>query len=442
MKITTMGMAAAAWLLTIGLAAAAPAPDSKHVSRAKEYIDDEQWSRAIVELQAAVADPKEANRGEALFWLAYSQHQAGDEAAALQSIATLERTAPSSRWVRLGWSLRIEIAQALRRDDVLLVMGSVPPPPPPVPATPPVHPVAAGRAGMPPRPAAPGFGAPVPAAPAPPPTQPVPPGTTPAAAPPAPVPAAPPQMVYVRPAARGRGTAASAPVAIPVPPNADIWLPSSPWSTFDMTLRVQALSSLVDTHAEKAIPLLREIALDPNNPDEARQAVIVLGQSKRPDAQRTVVDAARQGAEPVRLAAVSQLGRFEGPMVASELMQVYTTSTGLPRLRRQVVTSLGERADNAALMHIVTSESEATVRDYAIFMLGRTGARDELRTLYVQAPRVSRPAVLNALLKVKDDDELIRIARTEQDGLLRMRARSQLRVLGTPKALKFLEENP
>ena len=47
-----------------------------------------------------------------------------------------------------------------------------------------------------------------------------------------------------------------------------------------------------------------------------------------------------------------------------------------------------------------------------------------------------------ALFSAKDDDELIRIARSEQNPLLRQRARQQLRMLATPKAMKFLEENP
>ena len=51
-------------------------------------------------------------------------------------------------------------------------------------------------------------------------------------------------------------------------------------------------------------------------------------------------------------------------------------------------------------------------------------------------------AVLSALFTSKDEDELIRIAKTEKEPLLRQRARMQLRLLATPKALKFLEENP
>src|SRR4051794_30721408 len=107
MTMRTMRMTVAAWLLVVGTTAAAtPAPDSKRMGRAKEFIADEQWSRAIVELQAAVADPRESNHAEALFWLAHSQHQVGDDSSALQSIATLERTATASPWVKPARSLR------------------------------------------------------------------------------------------------------------------------------------------------------------------------------------------------------------------------------------------------------------------------------------------------------------------------------------------------
>jgi hypothetical protein len=219
---------------------------------------------------------------------------------------------------------------------------------------------------------------------------------------------------------------------------ADVWIPAG---STDMTLKVQALSTLIESHSDQAIPLLRAIALDRNSPDEARQAVFVLGQSRRPEAQRTVVEVAREASEPVRIAAVRELGRFDGTTISSELMRVYAMG-GTPRLKRQVVASLGERADNLALLRIARSESEASVRDYAIVTLGRTGAREQLRTLYVQTPLESRLAVLAALFAARDDDELIRIARTEGNPRLRLRAREQLQMLATPKAVKFLEENP
>ncbi len=115
-RVVIVGVAAA---LALGGMASASAPDSKRMERAKGFIADEQWARAIVELQAVADDQREANRDEALFWLAQSEHEMGDQPAAIQTLTRLERWFPASRWVRLGRSLRVEIAQRLKRDDVL-----------------------------------------------------------------------------------------------------------------------------------------------------------------------------------------------------------------------------------------------------------------------------------------------------------------------------------
>src|SRR4051812_34474841 len=103
--------------------------ESQRLERAKDLIGDEQWVRAIDELQGAVADPKEPNKDEALFWLAHSENQARDSAAAVATIRRLEREYPASRWGEPARSLRVEIAQRLQRNDVLWDTA-VPPPPP------------------------------------------------------------------------------------------------------------------------------------------------------------------------------------------------------------------------------------------------------------------------------------------------------------------------
>ncbi|HYT75407.1 MAG TPA: HEAT repeat domain-containing protein, partial [Vicinamibacterales bacterium] len=224
-------------------------------------------------------------------------------------------------------------------------------------------------------------------------------------------------------------------------PATEFWLGTMPY-TPDTDLRILALQNLLDEHSDRVIPLLREIALDGNSPDEARRAVFVLAHSQKSEARSTVVELANRGAVPVRLAAIRELGRFQDANVSSELLRVYSAST-MPQIRRQVVTSLGERADRAALLSIAKAETDPNVRNPAILTLGRIpAARDQLRVLYGQLPRDSRGAVLTALFTARDEDELIRIATTEKDPLLRQRARAQLRMLATPKALKFLADNP
>jgi hypothetical protein len=402
------------WLLIAGTAFAAAAPDSKRLALAKDYIADEQWARAIDELRIVAADRNDPNRDEALFWLAHSEYQVGDHGEAIQTIARLERLFAKSRWVRPARSLRVEIAQRLRRDDVLWVLATQPPPPPP-PA--PVRGVAPSAHPLP-------RGGTPPAAPAPPAL----PATTPTPAPPPGFPATPrPTEFPSVPAATiptpapfppgfGRRPPASPPMAarpgaLPMGMTLDGLLPVEPYA-LDTDLRMQALVSLLDTHSDRVIPLLREIALDNKNPTEARRAVFALAQSPRSDARNTVVEAARRGPGAVRIAAIREMGRFHGP--------VFTT----------------------ALVGIARSESDAAVRDTAIVTLGRSGARVQLRSLYSQLPSASRFAVLTGLFTAKDDDELIRIASTERDQRLRTRARQHLRLLGTAKSVKFLAENP
>jgi HEAT repeat protein len=261
------------------------------------------------------------------------------------------------------------------------------------------------------------------------------PGTVPPTPPATTAPAAPP-----RPIARPGFFATPQPgPATALMPGAEFFIPM-PYPP-DTDLRIEALNGLIEGHPDRVIPLLRDIAFDANNPDEGRRAILVLARSSRPEARTTVFDVARRGAEPVRLAAIREMGRFEGAAVTAELMQVYTIAT-TPRIKRQIVSSLGERADNVSLLRIAKDESDTAVRNSAIVTLGRLpDARLQLRTLYGVVQPESRLAVLSALLSSKDEDELIRIARTETDPVLRQRARLQLRILGTPKALKFLDEN-
>ena len=110
------------------------------------------------------------------------------------------------------------------------------------------------------------------------------------------------------------------PAALPPTPPPTMWV--SEHSVSDTDLRIQALGSLMQTDAPRVIPILRAIALDSQNPVEASRAVFVLAQSGRADAHTTVLEVAKRGAEPVSVAAVRELGRFGGPRVSDELLQV------------------------------------------------------------------------------------------------------------------------
>jgi len=370
-----------------GVVAREPA-DSPRLARAKDLISEERWTDAIPELRAAVHDRKEQNKDEALFWLAHSQTQAGDLAEAVESIRKLQADYPKSRWKRPAGSLMIELAEKLGRRDVLW-MTAVPPTPPVV------------RTG-PPQP------------------------RSPRSAPPPPPPPAPPSV----PAAASGPT----PAAPPPPPAAPTWFSGT--NLPDADLRVQALGRLIPTDAPKVIPILRNIALEADNPGAARRAVFILAQSRNPQAQSTVVDVAKVASETVRVAAVRELARFGGPNVGKELLEVYSSGNG--PVKQQVVFSLGERADTSALLTIVQTENSDELRDAAILTLGRAGGREQLRVLFVRAPKDARLAVVRGLFLARDEDGLIRIADEEKDPALKADIVGKLRLLGTPKAKAYL----
>ena len=102
----------------------------------------------------------------------------------------------------------------------------------------------------------------------------------------------------------------------------------------------------------------------------------MLAQSGRPEARATVVEVAKTGPEPVRIAAVRELGRFGGPAVSNDLLQVYSTAND--RVKYQIVTSLGERDDAPALLRIAQSEKDRRLRDVAIVTLGQAGGGEQL----------------------------------------------------------------
>jgi HEAT repeat protein len=377
------GALAAVMYLALAASAFAAGADSERLSRAKDLIAEEQWRRAVAELRAAYADPAEPARDEVAFWLAHSLHQSGDVAGALQAIEQIEQKFPRSRWAFPARSLKLEIAHRLNRSDMLWRYATPPPPPPAPPAAPPAPPARAPRA-VPPPPAAP---------------------------------AVPPV-----PRARREWVRAAEPV--------------DPEIAAEVDLRIQALGSLIRVEPARAVSILKEVALKTEDVDQARRAIFVLVQSDRRDARSAVAEIAKNGPEPVTLAAVRELGLVQSPDAARLLADLY--AAGTPPVKTQVIRALGTSRQPRPLMRIVRSENEPLLRESAVLALGQAGAREQLAALYRNLPDLRR-SVINALFNAAGDDELIAIAQNERDAKLRDEATARLGLLGTPRARAFLE---
>jgi HEAT repeat protein len=217
-------------------------------------------------------------------------------------------------------------------------------------------------------------------------------------------------------------------------PPPKLWLPES--YVVDTDLRIQALSSLIRSEADKVIPILRQIALESDNASEASRAVFVMAQSAQPEARQSVIQVARSAAEPARVAAIRELGRFEGPEISGELIQVY--STGQYAVKRQVVKSLGERRERVALLRIAQSETNPELRSRAILTLGQIGGTVQLKQLYGRVGQDAKRTIVLGLFNARADVDLIQLAERERDRGLRQEIFTQLRMLGTPRAKEYL----
>jgi len=386
-------------LIAVGASAAEPAgPESKRLARAKDYIFEEQWTKAVDELRGAVADPKETRKDEVLYWLAHSLNQSNDRAAAVETISRLERDHPSSIWVKPARALKLEIAVHLNRSDVLFY-AAMPPPPPPIPIPMMKDPAQPGPAKV----------------------------VTPKVLTP-----------KVEPSKGDGPKKIDGPAKIPPP------LPPKLWYTEaynrDGDLRIQALNALLKSDADVAIPLLTDIAFESPDPGQVNRAVFVLAQSDLPRAIEMVVKVAKSGPEPAQLAAVKALGRWGGPKVSLDLMQVYDTAG--EQLKFQIVRSFGERADTSALQRIVQSEKDAKIRYVAVEGLGQAGAVNQLWLMYKTAPVPLRRAIIDGLFNARADATLMLVADVERnkggDPQLEREALERLRLLATPKAKEYL----
>lgn len=75
---------------------------------ATDMLDDEQWSKAAATFQK-VTDMRGAHADAALYWKAYALSKSGHRTEAMETLVTLQKAYPKSRWIEDGKQLELEI---------------------------------------------------------------------------------------------------------------------------------------------------------------------------------------------------------------------------------------------------------------------------------------------------------------------------------------------
>jgi hypothetical protein len=221
-----------------------------------------------------------------------------------------------------------------------------------------------------------------------------------------------------------------------------------PEQEVDEDLKLIALNSLLQTDADKAVPMLETFLKGSSSPKLKERALFVLAQVDSSQARTALAAVAKGQANPdLQIRAIRYLGMHRNDENIKLLVEIYK-STSDTDVKRQVIQSLTMAGSlGRYAMRVRTGTGPIVVGEGAA--AGRTtGAREyekatqeyaqqaqeQLWQLYqTEASAELRERMLQALAMSQDYQKLLQVARTEKNEDLRRAAVQNLGMAGADK---------
>lgn len=221
--------------------------------------------------------------------------------------------------------------------------------------------------------------------------------------------------------------------------------PVSPENQADEDLKLYAINALINSDADRAVPLLEGLLSNPKmSPRLKERALFVLAQSRSDKAHEIVGRYAKGGSNPdLQLTAVQYLGTFRSKESRQLLADVYGSVSDV-NVKRSVLRSFEMSRDVEHLSAIARSEQNVDLRREAIRQLGNI--RDDqavasLVSIYgSQTDRNIKSDIINSLANQGAVKQMIECARKESDPELKKVAVRRLGEMKSKEALDFIEE--
>lgn len=198
--------------------------------------------------------------------------------------------------------------------------------------------------------------------------------------------------------------------------------PVSPDTIDDQDLKLLALTSLMNSNSDQAVPLVDGVLKDPkNNLSLKAKALYVLAQRPNNEKAREIVAAyAKNGSNPdLQIRAVGYLGTYRSKDSQQLLADIYAANNDVA-VRRAVLRAMANSRDSVRLLNAVKSEQNVDLRHEAIRGLGNMQAATELGQLYSTETNTElKESILVSLMNARATDKLIEIAKTEKNADLR-----------------------
>jgi HEAT repeats len=130
----------------------------------------------------------------------------------------------------------------------------------------------------------------------------------------------------------------------------------------DEDLKMLALNSLLNRDPTMALPLLRGILSGNQPPNVKKHALFVLAQSKSPEAESILHDAALGKLDPqLQAEAIRSMAVFQGKRANDTLADVYRT-TNDPKIKKSIISAMFITQDAPRMVEMARSEKDLELK--------------------------------------------------------------------------------
>jgi hypothetical protein len=215
--------------------------------------------------------------------------------------------------------------------------------------------------------------------------------------------------------------------------------PAHPESQPDEELKMLAITGLMNSDPQRAMPLLEKVLNGTGSPKEKSKALFVIAQNGSQQSRDILARIARGESNPdLQRKAVEYLGLFGGQQARETLASIYSSTTD-PSIKRAILRSYMIGGDKAHLLAAAKSEKDPALRAEAIRQLGIVHAPDELRQLYqTETSTDIKKNILQAFFLSGDAKFLAEAAQQEKDPEVRRAAIRNLGLIGSEDARQAL----
>ena len=224
--------------------------------------------------------------------------------------------------------------------------------------------------------------------------------------------------------------------------------PVSPQAEPDENLKLLALNALMQQDQAQAVPILQKI-LSGNQSDELKsRALFVLAQSNSPQAKAVIDQIAQGQSGPALQIKAIRMMATQGKSAVGPLASIYQHSSDT-HVKQVILQSYLIAGDSSKLLEAARQETNSELVKTAVQTLGAMGAGQDLLTLYRATNNAQTKAdIINAFIPAGHNgiSALSEITQSEQDPELRQKAIRNLGISGgmsvAPALVNTYQKNP